>query len=169
MWHETKQKAATVGMCGLTPYRGQANGYKSRKRVFAIISPLTCHGGSRSSPLTSLTVSEKKSLREKKVGSAEKKHACRFFLSNEFIKLLRVLNLPSPRAGLRVAYAICRRCGESTDGGLGGRDEFFHVAEDFGVVECQWRELVDGKPLRFGCIVAGYGFGTAVEVCHIGY
>ncbi|MDD6831669.1 MAG: hypothetical protein PUE80_00725, partial [bacterium] len=34
-------------------------------------------GGSRCSPLTSLTVAEKKSLREKKVGFAEKKRAYR--------------------------------------------------------------------------------------------
>ena len=46
----------------------------------------------------------KKVASRKKVGSAEKKHAYRFFLSHEFIEfieLLRVQNLPSLRAGLR--------------------------------------------------------------------
>ena len=103
VWKRTK-KAATVGMWGLTPYRGQANGYKSRKRVFAIISPLTCHGGSRCSPLTSLTVSEKKSLREKKVGSAEKNHACRkksYSIVWEACPCLRLrLHLRHPRSAI---------------------------------------------------------------------
>ena len=68
------KKAATVGMWGLTPLRGQANGYKSRKRVFAIISPLTCHGGSRCSPLTHPSPYRKKSRFAKKKSAPPKKN-----------------------------------------------------------------------------------------------
>ena len=100
-----KKKPLRWGCEGWRPFVGvmpKTNGKQAPPLSFAV-TPTVARDAR---PLTSLTVSEKKSLREKKVGYAEKKHACRFSKSRIF------------RIAARGKPALGRSWQESIAGGM---------------------------------------------------